>query len=291
MSVHISLKQEAESEVANFPPLLLKAERLATTVLLGDHGRRRSGLGDDFWQYRPAQPDDSRRLIDYRRSATSDIEYVREREWQVAQSMILWVDQGASMRWSSKSSFPRKVDDARLLALAIAILAIRGGERVGMSGTALPPRRDHHQIERLAQALSIDAPKDYQPPDHNIMSPHARALFISDFFGDLSEIQYAITTATQRGVKGVLFQVLDPEEEAFPYQGRTIFESIGGSVSHQTLKASDLQSRYLDRFKERREKLADLAATTGWQMGTHRTSDGANVSLLWLYHALFGGRT
>ncbi|MCY4305154.1 MAG: DUF58 domain-containing protein [Aestuariivita sp.] len=291
MSVHLSLNQQAENEVANFPPLLLKAERLATTVLLGEHGRRRSGLGDDFWQYRPAQSDDSRRLIDHRRSATSDVEYVREREWQIAQSIILWVDQGASMRWSSKSSLPRKIDEARLLALAIAILAIRGGERVGMPGNNLPPRREKHQIERIARALSFDAPKDYQPPDHNIMTSHARALFISDFFGDLSEIRQSITIATQRGVKGVLFQILDPEEETFPYRGRTIFDSIGGTIRHQTLKASELQSHYLDRLRERKEKLTDLVTATGWQIGMHRTSDNANVALLWLYHTLYGGRT
>ena len=50
------------------------------------------GLGDDFWQYRPAQAGDSRRMIDHRRSAMGDVQFVREREWQIAQSVMLWVD-------------------------------------------------------------------------------------------------------------------------------------------------------------------------------------------------------
>ncbi|MEP5807556.1 MAG: DUF58 domain-containing protein, partial [Roseobacter sp.] len=137
------------------PPLLARAENLAGAVLLGDHGRRRAGMGDNFWQYRPAQPGDSRRLVDHRRSAMGDTEFVREREWQIAQSVMLWVDRGASMRFSSSSELPQKADRARLLGLAIAILLVRGGERVGLTGTTLPPRRGNTQILRLAEMVSV----------------------------------------------------------------------------------------------------------------------------------------
>ena len=94
------LRQRAEQEASQLPALLAHAEHLATTVLLGDHGRRRSGLGDDFWQYRPLRPGDSYRSIDWRRSAKGDTQFVREREWQIAQSVLLWVDPGASMRFA-----------------------------------------------------------------------------------------------------------------------------------------------------------------------------------------------
>ncbi len=236
-----SLRARAESQAAALPPLLARAEHLAGAVLLGDHGRRRAGMGDDFWQYRPAQAGDSRRMIDHRRSARGDVQFVREREWQIAQSVMLWVDQGASMRFSSDPALPEKADRARLLALAIAILLVRGGERVGLTGTTLPPRRGKAQILRLAQMLSQDAAEDYQPPEHRAMIPSARALFISDFLGDMSQVELALTKAADRGVRGVLLHVLDPSEEAFPFQGRTIFESIGGSMSHETLKANDLR--------------------------------------------------
>ena len=42
-------------------------------------------------------------------------------------------------------------------------------------------------------------------------------------------------------VRGVLLQVLDPSEEQFPFKGRTIFESMGGTLTHETLKANDLR--------------------------------------------------
>ena len=89
------LRRDAQLEASRFPALLARAEHLAGTVLLGEHGRRRSGMGDDFWQYRPLRSGDSYRNIDWRRSGRGDEQFVREREWQIAQSVQLWVDGGA----------------------------------------------------------------------------------------------------------------------------------------------------------------------------------------------------
>jgi uncharacterized protein (DUF58 family) len=246
-------------------------------------------MGDDFWQYRPAQPGDSRRMIDHRRSARGDVEFVREREWQIAQSVMLWVDQGASMRFASSDSLPQKADRSRLLALAVAILLVRGGERVGLTGTTLPPRRGNAQIMRLAEMFSTDAAEDYAPPEHRAMIPSARALFISDFMGDVAEVKLALTKAADRGVRGVLLHVLDPSEEEFPFKGRTIFESVGGTLSHETLKANDLRDRYLERLAQRKAELQSLCTTTGWQYGQHHTNTSAQSALLWLYGALASG--
>jgi uncharacterized protein (DUF58 family) len=228
-------------------------------------------------------------MIDHRRSARGDQQFVREREWQIAQSVMLWVDQGASMRFASADSLPNKADRARLLALATSILLLRGGERVGLTGTALPPQRGNPQVLRLAQAFSQDAPQDYAAPEHRAMIPHARALFISDFLGEMTEVELALTKAADRGVRGVVLQILDPSEELFPFRGRTIFESVGGTLRHETLKAGDLRGRYLERLAERKDRLAHLCRTTGWQLGLHHTGDGAQSALLWLFRALDRG--
>ncbi|EEX13407.1 hypothetical protein CSE45_3123 [Citreicella sp. SE45] len=283
------LRRDAQEEASRFPALLARAEHLAGTVLLGDHGRRRSGVGDDFWQYRPLRAGDSVRSIDWRRSARGDDQYVREREWQIAQSVLLWVDTGASMRFSSGKDLPSKGDRARLVALAAAVLLIRGGERVGFTGWSLPPRGGDVQILRLAEALATDGAEDYSEPEARGMIPHARAVFVSDFLGNLDPVEAALTKAADRGVRGVLVQVLDPTEETFPFKGRTIFESVGGSVSHETLKAGDLRTRYLERLAERKARLAHLSRLTGWQYLCHHTSDSAQNALLWLYRAMDGG--
>ena len=284
------LRARAEAETARLPPLLARADRLARTVMMGEHGRRRAGTGDDFWQYRPVQPGDSRRDIDWRRSARSDAQFIRQREWKLAQSVMIWVDPAASMRFASQNDLAEKADRARLLALAVALLLERGGERVGMTGTALPPRRGAAQIARMAEALTAESGEDHTAPDMAGLVPHGRALLVSDFLGDPAPVRAALTSAADRGVRGVLLQVLDPAEEAFPYRGRTIFESVAGTLSHETLKAADLRARYLDRLAARKAALTELASATGWQYGCHHTDTGAQAALLWLHSAISEGR-
>lgn len=282
----LTLRSSAEALAAPFPPLLVEAEHLAATVLVGDHGRRRAGLGDTFWQYRPAQNHDELRSIDWRRSARSDQQFVQDKEWQIAQSVQLWVDQSASMSFTSHADIPTKSHRARTLALATALLLLRGGERVGLTGNLLPPRRGEAQITQMAHLLSQDHQDDFGTPDANGMLHHSRALFVSDFLGDIEAIEAGMLKGAEADVRGAIIQILDPAEEAFPFNGRTVFLSMSGALSHETLKARDLRERYLERLAERKDRLATLARVTGWQFYTHHTDQSASSALLWAYSAL-----
>jgi len=285
----LALRSAAEALAGPLPPLLADAEHLASTVIVGEHGRRRAGQGDTFWQYRPAQYHDERRFIDWRRSARSDAQFVQDREWQIAQSVQFWVDQSASMGFTSLKSGPTKVDRARILALACASLLLRAGERVGLSGTGgaiLAPGRGSVQMVQMATLLSEDRAEEFGSPDPEGISAHGRAVFVSDFLGDLAAVTAALGRAADRDVRGVLLQVLDPAEEAFPFDGRTIFESMTGAIRHETRKAGDLRTRYLDRLAERKARLQDLARECGWQFHTHHTDTSAASELMWLYSAL-----
>ncbi|MGP3698319.1 DUF58 domain-containing protein [Rhodobacter sp. NSM] len=286
MSDILALRPRAEALGQSLPPLLASAEHLASTVILGEHGRRRAGMGDEFWQYRPAHGGDSARMIDWRRSARSDTHFVREREWQAAQTVVFWVDGSRSMSFTGDSAREPKADRARLVALALAVLLLRGGERVGLAGEAARPRSGRAQILRLADALADEAAADYGRPDMSGLVSHGRMVFISDFLGDMEGVERAMERAAERDVRGALLQVLDPAEEAFPFDGRTIFESMGGSIRHETLRAGDLRARYLERLAQRKDRLAMLARASGWHYDCHHTGQGALPALLWLYRAL-----
>lgn len=287
MSDATALRHGSEALAAPLPPLLASAEHLAQAVILGEHGRRRAGMGDEFWQYRPATQSDEARMIDWRRSAKSDAHFVRETEWQAAQSVQLWVDDAASMRFAGDENRPSKGERARVLALALSILLIRGGERVGLFGETVRPARGEQQLNRLAEALSQPfGEADYGVPNARGMLSHSRAVFISDFFGDIAPLETELLKAADRGVRGALLMVLDPQEEDFPFDGRTIFESMSGAVRHETLKASELKTRYLERLAQRKDRLHELARLTGWQASVHHTGDAALPALLWLNSAL-----
>ncbi len=290
MTLAPDLRSRAEALGQTLPPLLAEAEMLASTVMMGEHGRRRAGLGDEFWQYRPAHQGDSARMVDWRRSARSDAHFVREREWQAAQSVTIWVDPARSMSFTGEKARAPKSDRAKLLGLALAVLLLRGGERVGLAGLAAP-RAGRAQLLRLAARLTGDeAGEDFGAPETEGMVSHGRGIFLSDFLGDLEGIEAGLARAADRGVKGVLIQVLDPAEEEFPFDGRTIFESMGGTMRHETQRAGDLRERYLARLAERKDRLSHLARAVGWHFSTHHTGAPAQSALLWAYVALQGGR-
>lgn len=282
-----TLRARSEEVSACLPALLADAQHLAATVLLGEHGRKRAGQGDNFWQYRPAQPGDSLRQIDWRQSGRTDGHFVRETEWQAAQSVMLWVDDAQSMTYSGHKDRPSKLRRAQTLAMAVAILASRAGERTGLMHLPEPPRSGKAQLLNMARALmDPDEAEDYGAPKPRVLPSGSRAVFFSDFMGDVSKTEAALSAAADRGVKGAIVHLLDPTEESFPFDGRTVFQSMSGAVEFETLKAKTLRDAYLERLANRKAALQMLCKRTGWRYLCHHTDGPAEPALLWLYTAL-----
>ncbi len=285
-----TLRARAEGLAAPLPALLAQANQLAASVLPGAHGRKRAGHGDEFWQYRQATPSDWGARIDWRRSGRADVHFVRETEWQAAQAITLWVDQSQAMQFTGDTSRAPKAERARLLALALAVTLIKGGERVGLMPD-LPARSGRAQLDPLALRLVQDGPRDdYGTPPDAVLPAHSQVVYLSDFLGDPTRVQDSVGRAADRGIRGMIVQILDPVEEEFPYQGRSIFESMTGALRHETLRANDLQERYRARLAERKDMLNALARATGWQVTTHHTDQPASAALLWMWQQLDAGR-
>ncbi len=289
MTVSLSLRAEADVLGQSLPTLLAEAERLSSALSLGEHGRKRAGQGADFWQYRPAMPGDSARNIDWRRSAKSDAPYIREREWQASQGVTFWVDSAKSMQFQSSKSKQSKTDRAFIVAYALAISLLKGGERVGIEGQGRP-RAGIAQMSMLALALADQRAAEFGAPSLHDAISHGRAVVISDFLGDLGPLQAALGAAADKGVRGVIMQILDPIEEDFPFDGRTIFQSVGGGIAFETQEAGDLRARYLQRLQDRKAELARMAQALGWHFTTHHTGSPALPLLLWAHQALGGNR-
>src|SRR6202521_4730627 len=161
MAEPVSVRHRAEELVATLPPLLVAAERVATTVAQGVHGRRRVGQGDSFWQFRQYQPGDAAGRIDWRESAKSQRVYVRETEWEAAQSVWLWRDGSGSMDYSSAADiaggdWPTKRARAELILVALACLLVRGGERLSLLGSGIAPLSGRIALSRLVDLIERD---------------------------------------------------------------------------------------------------------------------------------------
>ena len=131
MAVSAGIRQRAEQLAALLPPLLVEAERIAVTVAQGVHGRRRVGTGDAFWQFRRYQPGDPAQAIDWRQSAKRQSYFIRQNEWEAAESVWLWRDDSPSMAWRSNFGPCEKLERATLLLLATAALLVRAFKESG----------------------------------------------------------------------------------------------------------------------------------------------------------------
>lgn len=269
---------------------MAEAEHLAASVVLGEHGRRRAGMGETFWQYRRAEPGDGFAEIDWRRSARSDRLYIRQTEWEAAQNIMFWVDPSQAMNYRSREVEESKATRAAILTLALAVLMNRAGERFALIGTpAGRPRRGRQQVEAMANALvgHQDAP-DYGAPPVQPMSRGARAVFFSDFMGPRESLVTEVSKAADQGVRGCLVQVLDPTEESFPFDGRTRFQSMGGTVEYEVDRARSLKDAYIEKLARRKDELSAIARRTGWLYLDHSTATPARAALLWLHGAVSG---
>lgn len=276
----LRLRARAEAEAAALPGLLLAAERLAAAVDPGAHGLRRAGAGEEFWQYRPAASGDAAAAIDWRRSARSDASFVRERERQSPQAAALWVSGAAGMDWTGDPQRGTKRDRALLVALALGLALLSGGERVAVGAADARPGR----AQAAALARDLLGAADELPPA-GTLRPQRQVVLVADFLDDPAPLERLIAEAAAMGCGGVLLQVLDPAEEAFPFAGALRLRHPGGPI-HETRNAGALRDAYLARLAERRALLARLAQGAGWRFGTHDTAAPPAQALLWLARAL-----
>lgn len=283
--------RRAETLGARLPPLLVAAERVAATVAQGVHGRRRVGQGDSFWQFRRFVTGDPTTRIDWRQSAKSGRPvpegwFIRETEWEAAQTVCLWRDASASMRWRSRGASVEKRDRAGLLLLALASLLLRGGERVTLIAPDARPISGRAGLDRLAASLDAGGDDDAGLPPHVSLPRHARVVLLGDFLSPLPEIQAAIGRLAAIPVSGYLLQVLDPAEADLPYAGRIRFRGLEREGDTLIPRVEGVRDEYGRRLKAQQEGLAAICAAAGFGFGVHRTDHSPETALLGLYIAL-----
>lgn len=264
-----SARLEALALAGDLPGLLLDARRLAASAP-GLHGRRRAGQGEAFWQYRDHRAEDGARLVDWRRSARGDRFYVREREREAAQTAWFWIDPEPGFNWSADPKRATKLKRAQTVALALAILLTRGGERVGALG--FPPRAGANAVLRLAH--------DFQSKVGDADAPaNACIIFCSDFYAPIETWRTRLTAAASAGATGALLMVADPAEEDFPFEGRTLFQMPGGRIEALIGRAETARAIYNERLEAHRHAIRELGARFGFPAVLHRTDHGAAPTL------------
>jgi len=274
----------AEALAGGLPALLVAAERVASTVSQGVHGRRRVGQGETFWQFRRYEFGDSIQTIDWRQSARSEPVYVREMEWEAAQSIWLWRDGSPSMGFQSSRGLKPKSDRADLLMLALASLLVRGGERVALLGTGTFPTSGRSVLQRMCSMIEAGQVPISSLPENDVLPRYARVVWFGDFLSPLEDVKKAVSAYANRGVRGHLVQIFDPAESLLPYDGRVLFGAMEADDRDVLVRhTGSVRDDYRAAFIAHQAGLRDICASTGWSFIDHRTDHAPEPVLLSLY--------
>jgi uncharacterized protein (DUF58 family) len=273
---------EAKGLAAGLPDLLIEARRVAATIIAGWHGRRAAGRGETFWQFRPFMSGDTTAGIDWRRSARDDHFYVREKEWEAAHTVWLWLDLSASMIFRSRLASVSKRDRGMVFLLALAELLASAGERVGLLGES-DPMLARNAAERVAQFLARAKPSE---PDPRALRRFSDVVLIGDFLDPIAEIEAVLDRIVRSGARAHLVQIFDPIEETFPFSGRTEFQDPETGLRHVVGRAEQYRQDYHARLAALRDRLSLLCRRLDWTFLIHRTDRPASEPLLALHARL-----
>ena len=267
---------DSGSLAAEMPDLLVQAHELATTIIVGQHGRRRAGTGEDFWQYRAFFPGETASMIDWRRSARDDHLFVREHEWEAAHTVWLWVDTSLSMNFSSDPALRTKRARALILSLALSECLARGGERIGIPAL-LPAKAGRTRTRRVAEALLAAEPAAL--PATSGVGRYSDLVIFGDFLDNEQQTLQELQTIAATGARAHLVQVVDPIEETFPFRGRTEFTEPETGRKLILGRADTLAEAYQERLARLRDQLRTFVGPLGWSFVVHRTDRSAIAAL------------
>lgn len=276
----------ARQRAALVPDCLVEARRIANTVISGWHGRRKRGIGENFWQFRPYTDGESQLRIDWRRSARDDHTYIRDHEWEAAHTVWLWADMSPSMMYKSSFGTVSKESRALVIMLALAEILARSGERIGCPGI-MEPVSARNAAERLATAL-MHTPLTGGLPQTTMIRNWSDVVLIGDFLDDADSIMDRLGPLARRGFRGHVVEIADPAEETFPYHGRTEFTDPETGEKLVSGRAETIREDYQRAYLARRDNLGQSLRHLGWTFVSHRTDHLASEALVALHIHLSG---
>lgn len=257
------------------PELILSAGKMARLMQQGKHGKRRVGIGENFWQFRPHQPHEPASYIDWRQSARSSNPshlWVKEREHQTPHHLSLWIDFSPSMQWHSTPSLPRKDKVALTSAIALAHSVMKAGEHIHILGQKKTYHNPQH-LPILAQELQnlYSKTTTYLPPIEQA-HPHAHLLIISDFLWEEELYKHVFSLCRKRPGRSFFLALHDPAERNLPYKGRIQFTDPEGAHNIILPAVESLKKNYQDAFAKHLSQLISLKGDRN-EFFTHITND------------------
>ena len=248
----------------------------------GLHRSPRKGFSVEFAEYRPYQPGDDLRYIDWKIVARSDRWVVKQYEEETNLRASIVLDVSRSMAWSgavlqggdAQTTHLTKLAYAERLAASLALLLLRQRDAVGLVRfddqvrTAIPPRARSGQWRRLVAALddpgsgrASSAPTALEQAAR-LINRRGLIVLISDLLMDIPGVQQAIRGLRAAGHDVTVLHLMDPAERDLPLTGEALFVDPESQLEVPATIA-DVRAAYRKTVDEVVEEWRSMLAAAG----------------------------
>ena len=274
------MRLKAEELSNKIPSLYVKADRIANTIWEGMHNRNKDGLGDNFWQFRKYEYGDPAHLIDWKKTAKSNETFIQEKELQTLQNFVIWRDTSRSMNFRSSESIDTKLYRANLFTLTLTIILSKSGENIVLNGLKSELLKGGNAVNFVSNQINEKVTDSYKSsPNVNEIKNNSDVILIGDFLNNIIETEKTIKELSNRGINGIIIQILDPAERFFPYKGRINFNGLEGEQNILIGKAESVRNDYKKAIKIHIEKLEKLITSYSWKYILDNSEQDASISL------------
>ena len=274
------MRLKAEELSNQIPSLYIKADRIANTIWEGMHNRNKDGVGDNFWQFRKYEYGDPAHLIDWKKTAKSNETFIQEKELQTLQNFVIWRDTSRSMNFRSSESIDTKLYRANLFTLTLTIILSKSGENIVLNGLKTELLKGGNAVNFVSNQINEKVTDSFKSsPNINEIKNNSDVILIGDFLNNINETEKTIKELSNRGINGIIIQILDPAERFFPYKGRINFNGLEGEQNILIGKAESVRNDYKKAIKIHIEKLEKLTTSYSWKYILDNSDQDASISL------------
>ena len=274
------MRLKAEELSNKIPSLYVKADRIANTIWEGMHNRNKDGLGDNFWQFRKYEYGDPAHLIDWKKTAKSNETFIQEKELQTLQNFVIWRDTSRSMNFRSSELIDTKLYRANLFTLTLTIILSKSGENIVLNGLKSKLLKGGNAVNFISNQINEKVTDSFKSsPNVNEIKNNSDVILIGDFLNNINETEKTIKELSNRGINGIIIQILDPAERFFPYKGRINFNGLEGEQNILIGKAESVRNDYKKAIKIHIEKLEKLTTSYSWKYILDNSDQDASISL------------
>jgi uncharacterized protein (DUF58 family) len=268
--------------------------------LSGLHRSPRKGFSVEFADYRPYQPGDDLRFVDWKIAARMDRWVVRQFEEETNLRATIVLDVSKSMAWSGARLRPlgsnvpsgrlTKLAYAEILTASLALLLLRQRDAVGIVRfdekirSAVPPRARKGHWRRVIAALgepgaglASSAPQALEQAAR-LISRRGMIVLISDLLMEPREVERAMRGLRATGHDITVLHVMDPAERSLGGTGEALFVDPESSL-RVPASVGDVRAAYTKTVTDVIEEWRDMLASCGVSYETIMTDEAFGVPL------------